>query len=156
MNLARHPDFQRQRPSIDGEPGFPPCSPLGALACFGGGGGSSSQSTSSDQTNTTVSDSYNKTKSTYKTSKKSIKNSGNVDNSVKNVTKNVTMTGNSGDLSSLSGLGTSAIKGNPTSQAHKNGKGKRSGGGGGFKLNRKTLIIGAVVLVVGYFAWRKL
>ena len=155
MNLAQHQHFQRPRPILAREQvfAFVSCSPVAALACFGGGGGSSSQSTSSAQTNTSVADSYNKTKSVYKTSKKSIKNSGNTDNSVKNITKNVTMTGNTGGLDTLASLGKKTLKDNSTAMAHKKNK---KGGGGGFKLNTKTILIGAAALVVGLILWRKL
>ena len=155
MNLAQHIDFQRPRPTLAGDQVFAyfPCAPVAALACFGGGGGSSSQSADTSTSTSSLADSYNKTKSVYKTSKKSIKNSGNTDNSVKNITKNVTMTGNTGGLDTLASLGKKTLKDNSTAMAHKKNK---KGGGGGFKLNTKTILIGAAALVVGLILWRKL
>ncbi len=151
MNLAFHFNDQRPEPTTEDRVCHFSCSPVAALACFGGGGGSSSQSTTSAQTNTSLADSYNKTKSVYKTSKKVNKNSGNVDNSVKNVTKNVTMTGNTGGLDALAGLGKQTVKDDYTSGVKKKNK-----KGGGFKLNAKTLLIGGAVLLAAIFLWRKL
>lgn len=154
MTLAQH-IFHVQRPNLAGEQANHPsrnCSPVAALACFGGGGGSSAQSTTSAQTNTSLADSYNKTKSVYKTSKKVNKNSGNVDNSVKNITKNVTMTGNTGGLDTLASLGKKTVKDDYTSGVKK----KNKKGGGGFKLTPKTLLIGGGILLAAIFLWRKL
>ena len=161
MNLAFRLHVQRPIVWAEAE-GTPPllgCAPLAALAHFGGGGGgSSSQSTTSTQTNSSVADSYNKTKSTYKSTKQNIKNSGNTDNSVRNITKNITktsaVTGNTstGGLDTLTSLSKAALKDDSTSMAHKKNKKQ----GSGFKLSPKMLLLGgAVALVAVVLIWRR-
>lgn len=145
--MLHHPT-NPARLDLSGAPRALACKPLACAAYFdfGGEGGSSTQSTVSNTTNWLTQDSFNKTSSVYKTSKKSTKNSNNVTTNYITKTASSNVSGNVG--------GTMDEWEKAAKDTMKDGK-KKKGGGLGFKLNMKTAGIGLAGLAVLWIISRR-